>query len=97
VGVSIEGDAAVIAVMGDLDMGKYQTLCDSAEAIVPLVSRLIIDMSEISFIDSSGLRAILNIEAAASASTTRLVLRSPTAPVLRLLDVTGTRKQFVLQ
>lgn len=96
VAVSIEGDAAVITVTGELDIGRYQTLCDSADAIAPLVSRLIIDMGEISFMDSSGLRAILNIQVSALANATHLVLRSPTPQVLRLLDVTGTRNSFVL-
>lgn len=49
----------------------------------------VVDVAGVTFIDSSGLRVIVEAHQARSASGSRLVLRSPSAPVQRLLEISG--------
>lgn len=48
-----------------------------------------IDMAEVAFIDSSGIRALLRLREAAGASGRRLRVRNPSSDVRRLLDLIG--------
>jgi anti-anti-sigma factor len=53
------------------------------------VRTLILDLSEVDFMDSSGLRAIVQIQRELSESDGGMVLFDPTAQVRRILALTG--------
>lgn len=85
------GPDAVLALVGELDPGtapllQAQLLELAADAAVASVT---IDLAGISFLDSSGVRAIVAGSEALRARTGRLVLRSPNPNVQRVLEVTG--------
>ena len=50
---------------------------------------MIVDLGRLVFMDSSGLHLLATAAAHARQSDTRLVIAHPTAPVLRLLELTG--------
>jgi anti-anti-sigma factor len=54
-------------------------------------------MSETSFLDSSGLRAILTTNRRLAADDGTLVLRAPSEPVTRLLEITGLGEHFTVE
>jgi anti-anti-sigma factor len=56
-----------------------------------------IDCSGVTFIDSSGLRALLEAEQRLRAEDRRLVLVDPSAVVVRLLEITGTLASFEIR
>ena len=49
----------------------------------------VVDLRDVSFIDSSGLRVLVEIHQQRAESERSLVLRSPSAAVQRLLEISG--------
>ena len=79
-------DGAVM-VVGELDMASADAFSNAAVWIIERGHEVVLDVSELSFIDSAGLRAIARL--AEEACPHGIVLRSPTIQTLRLLDVLG--------
>ncbi|MEN9507189.1 MAG: hypothetical protein RI958_3115 [Actinomycetota bacterium] len=93
--LSIAEDGTVVAG-GEVDMAVGPEL----EALVmPLVRQrsVVIDLSAVSFLDSSGLRSLLRIAQIADEHGTDLVVRSPSPEVGRLFELTGTRDRFTIE
>lgn len=90
--VRITGQApeAIVTVRGELDphtaLGLESTLRDVGAN--QEVRRLVVDLSGVGFIDSSGLRVLLAAHADQQADGGRLVLRAPSDGVRRLLEMT---------
>jgi anti-anti-sigma factor len=55
-----------------------------------------VDLHDVSFIDSSGLRVIITAHTALEAAGHQLKLPSPSAPVRRLMDITGLTEHLRL-
>jgi anti-sigma B factor antagonist len=87
--------ALVIALYGELDLASTplleQGLLDAEAARVP---RLVIDLSGLEFIDSTGLHALIRAHERARESDQELLLvRGPRA-VQRLFELTGAARVF---
>jgi len=93
--VSIDSDGAVIAE-GDIDLAGGPLL-DTAILRIEGPRPVVIDLGAVEFIDSSGLRSLLAASRRAQTRGSSVVLRSPSASVVRLLSITGTTDQFDLQ
>jgi anti-sigma B factor antagonist len=82
---SIDGDTAVIRITGEIDIASREALTNAAQqAIAAGASRIILDMSEVTFMDSSGISAVITAQAIAP-----LTLRNPSDAVQRLIAATG--------
>lgn len=90
--LSRTGDGVIVA-MGEIDMVAGPQL---EQLVLPLErpGPVVIDVSAVTFLDSSGLRTLLMIARAAGERGDAVVLRSPSPEVDRLLELTGTRSQF---
>jgi anti-sigma B factor antagonist len=90
-----EDDGSVIAIKGELDAYTAPAV---EELISKLVSehttKIVLDLSETGFLDSSGLRAILTAHRRLASGQGSLTLRSPSEPVTRLLEITGLTDHF---
>lgn len=91
-------DGGAIVVHGDIDMAGGPVL---EAAILQHESdadrgQLVIDLEDVSFIDSSGLRSLLGASRRARGRGGDVVLRSVGPEVARLLEITGTTSQFVI-
>lgn len=86
-------DDGVVVAAGEIDMVAGPQL---EELVLPLErpGPVVIDVSAVTFLDSSGLRTLLKIARAASERGDEVVLRAPSPEVDRLLELTGTREQF---
>jgi anti-sigma B factor antagonist len=84
-------DAGVmlVSVEGELDIASAEQLVAPTEVAVGEASLLILDLSQCSFIDSSGLRLVLHANHALSDVGARLVLVTDQPQAKRLLSVTG--------
>jgi len=92
--IEVDDDGAIV-VHGDIDMAGGPLLEASIlqqESDTPTV----IDVHDVFFIDSSGLRSLLDASRRARARGTEVVLRSVGPEVARLLEITGTAGQFVI-
>lgn len=90
-----DGSRAVLCIKGELDAYTAPGLEDQIGRLVSGdVREIVLDLSETGFLDSSGLRAILTAQRKLSEGQGRLLLRSPSEPVTRLLEITGLTEHF---
>lgn len=90
VDVRHDGDAVVISPSGELDISTTKLLdAELRLAISGNAAEIILDLSDLSFIDSSGLRLLAMASAHSRANGDRLrMLRGP-AEVERVLKLSG--------
>ena len=73
---------------GELDMATAETLRDALQPVVQADGRLVLDVGEVTFIDSSGLRALLELSQQMNGAAP-LVLSQVSSSVRRLFDIVG--------
>jgi anti-anti-sigma factor len=87
---SIDDGIASLALHGELDLASAPALESSLYSIEEQgLSRLVIDLRELRFIDSTGLRLLLQADARWRKRGRELVLRPGDPMVQRVFDVTG--------
>lgn len=88
--------SGVLVVHGDIDVAGGPTLEASVRSREN-GSPVVLDLGDVDFIDSSGLRTLLAVSQRASARGTKVCLRNVGSAVQRILDITGTAGQFELE
>jgi len=73
---------------GELDMASAVTFGNALTPVVQDCSRLVLDLEDLAFIDSSGLRALVQLSEQMNGSAP-LVLSNVPHGVQRLLDIVG--------
>lgn len=90
--VTVEGDSLVVYLRGEIDISNAEglpaTLLAAADGSDTSV---VIDIAEVTFLDSSGLRAILMCEATLSREDIRLKVRNPSEQSRRVFEISGLR------
>ncbi len=81
-------DPGALRISGDLDSYTCGALAESIGR-EQIDQQLTIDLSEVRFIDSSGLRVLVAGHEARSGTDGPLVLVNPSRAVLRMLDITA--------
>lgn len=81
-------EAGTLLLSGDLDSHSCRILAERMDA-QGRTRPLTIDLSEVRFMDSSGLRILVADHEARSGSDAQLVLMNPSPAVLRLLEITS--------
>jgi anti-anti-sigma factor len=85
---------AVLRVAGALDLRGGDLLEEAVRPLIGSVARLVLDLSEVHFIDSSGLGALIALQQQTSDTGSELSLRAPSDAVRRVLDITQTTPVF---
>jgi anti-anti-sigma factor len=80
---------AVVQPAGELDLESAQTLGDVLRGLEPPCERVILDLSRLTFIDSTGLRLAVSEQRRAELDGFDFVVAGATEPILRVLRVTG--------
>jgi anti-sigma B factor antagonist/stage II sporulation protein AA (anti-sigma F factor antagonist) len=81
-----------VRLTGDIDLAVKDHLTDELRrglAAVPTGGRLVIDLREVDFMDSTGLSCVAEIAGAARASGRSVCLRGPRPVLRRALEITG--------
>lgn len=92
-----EAGQAVVDLAGELDLavaGDLRALLEGVAADGPQL--VVIDVTEVSFIDSTVLREILRAHHAVTGAGGRMVIAGPQPAVERLLQLTGTTEVFAI-
>ena len=97
--VTSQGGTLEIGVAGDLDLSSEQELVSYAHDAftATTASRAVLDLTEVEFIDSSGLRALLRCRTTAENCGLPLRLRAGDGPVTDLLAIAGAAPLFELE
>ena len=93
VSVHRHGDEATLVLVGDLDMASAVEV-ERAVREAQVDGRLVVDLGEVDFIDSSGLRLLLSLRNAALRNGRTLTLVAPGPEAGRIFTLTGTRGLF---
>jgi anti-sigma B factor antagonist len=83
--LDVDGDG-VIRIRGELDLAGADRFTALAGAVLDGQRKVVLDVSELEFIDSTGIRAVV---ALAQRNGPGIVLRNPRRNVRRVLDITG--------
>ena len=84
--VLVFGDEALVAVHGDLDLFSVHVLTE-ALADAPAVSRVVVDLQDVPFLDSTALRQIERLARGFSAQGRILRLDHASRLVRRLIEI----------
>lgn len=84
-------DETVIEVAGEIDIVAQDRLRALTLEARARGHRLVIDLSETTFMDSTGLRVLLEAWRSQAEAGSEMVLRAPSPAVRTLLEITGVR------
>jgi anti-anti-sigma factor len=90
---TVDGADATLVVTGDLDAYTVGEL-EVQMRRLGVDSDVRIDLSGVTFMDSSGIRAVVRLDNALREQGHELVLVAPSAPVLRLFELTSLVDRF---
>lgn len=93
--VSTVDDDVRVHLLGEFDMATAPQFLDKLDAVMANgVHRITVDLSDLAFIDSSGFAALMRAKVRQREKGGDLVLRAPTPPTLRALEITGLLEIF---
>jgi anti-sigma B factor antagonist len=88
-GIEMHGTSALVRLRGELDMETAPSVAALIRSVAPLSDRIVLDLSELSFIDSSGLHLALREHERAEGEGYAFVLAAPLPSVSRTLRLVG--------
>ena len=83
------GDSVVVHVEGDIDVATSDRLSDDMAELVDTGPNLILDLTDVPFMDTVGISALLAARNALVDHGGSFAVRNPSSSVRRALDVTG--------
>ena len=87
---------ALVSIGGELDLATVPRVSAALSAEPVAGARaVVVDLAGVTFMDSTGLAALLDFERELAAPGGRLVLACPEGPARLLLDVTGVAERLV--
>jgi len=87
----------VVKISGELDIRTCDQLEHDAGDLADRGGRLVLDLSELTFCDSTGLAGLVRLHKRAEAAGGTLVLRAPVPRVHHLLSLTGLTRLFPIE
>lgn len=85
---AVEGET-VLKLHGELDVSTQQLFVDALAGVDGSVARIVLDLSDLTFIDCSNIGAIHQSRIVAGLRGTFFELRSPNPRLLRIMELTG--------
>jgi anti-anti-sigma factor len=89
-----ERDRIILRLDGELDMASAPRLQDAIDASLDATPLVVLDLQQLQFIDSTGLRVILSARARSRQRGQELAITPGSQQVQRLLSVTGVSDQL---
>ena len=91
-----EADGATVVVLrGEIDVSLRTQASDCMVTVIAGDGPVVIDTSAVTFIDSSGLAFLVQLQSVASDSGRSVVLRDPSGAVVDLLALVGLESLFL--
>ena len=95
--VITEIDPCRVALQGEIDAHSAPNVAERFVSLPVGDDDIVIAMAEVTFMDSSGLRVLIDLQQRAGDAGRRLVLDSPSQSVTKLLDVSGLSDHFTIE
>jgi anti-anti-sigma factor len=90
----VEGRTCVLHVTGELDMAVADDFHDRVVGCLDDSDAVVVDLSGVTFMDSSGVGALARLRKAATTRDKEVVLQDPSPTADRLLRLTRVRDLF---
>lgn len=90
-----DGHRLVAALAGAMDWHTARQLCEETTSLVEVNPRLVLDVSAVTFCDSSGLSALVQLRRLALDAGGSVVLTSVPGHLMRLLEISGLGPVFL--
>ena len=87
--VNATDEATVIHVRGEIDIATAERLRDAIEPHMGPKQTIILDFSEVAFMDSSCLHVLVQVRGRLTENGGSLILRNPSSAAHRVLTVSG--------
>jgi len=87
--VDRQKDRTVLRVTGDLDLETAPHLLAEADPFLTATGGLVVDLSRLSFIDSSGLSALIRLHRGMAGTGRLFEIISPVPTVAKAFEITG--------
>jgi anti-anti-sigma factor len=84
----------IITVAGDVDLAAHERFQAEVEQWLPASGGMVIDCSGVTFLDSMGLRVLVQARQRAADEEYEFALAAPSQPVLRVLELAGVKSLF---
>lgn len=94
--LSEAGDTRTIALTGELDAYTSERVSEISGSWVPDVSRVVVDLDGLDYIDSAGLSALVGLWVAIRDGGAQMSVTCNNARIHRVLDVTGLSNLFFI-
>ena len=88
---------AVLALRGEIDAFSAPHLRESVQRACELGVPVVLDMALVTFIDSSGITALLSASGVANGVPSKVQIQRPSNEVRRVLSIAGLDKVFRLE
>jgi anti-anti-sigma factor len=93
----VVGDVGVIRIDGDVDDITVPKLDQATHGLLSDGARsLVIDCAALTFIDSTGLSALISAHREARLQCGTVTIRNPSPMVIRLLEITGLDNELTI-
>ena len=89
----------VLAAAGSIDLQSRASLVDTGRRHLDEnnIRRLVLDLAGVTFIDSSGIGAVIELAGIATDNDCAFALRNPSARVQRVLGITGLQDAWEIE
>jgi anti-sigma B factor antagonist len=95
--VDATGPAPVLQLIGELDIGSAPALRQRLVEVLTSDGDVVVDLSGLTFMDSSGISVLIVAHKRARDQGHRLTLRHPGGAVAKVLAVSGTDQVFTIE
>ena len=92
-----DGRTRVLQLVGELDISSAPALRERLMGLLAEDGDIIVDLSTLSFMDSSGISVLIVAHKRSLQQGRKLTLRSPGGAVAKVLEVSGTDQVFSIE
>ena len=85
----LENDKVIVSVSGEIDGSNVNELEDALKESSAKADTLIIDLKELTYVSSAGLRVFLILRKLTAAAGNKMILKNVTEDVMEIFTVTG--------
>ena len=93
----IEDGTLRLTLAGEFDMGEVAYFRKAVQEPDESWEQVVLELSDVAFMDSSGLQELLHFQQRVAEMGRELVLSHPSVAVLRLLELTGVDSHFTVR
>jgi anti-anti-sigma factor len=84
-----------VSFVGTLDLATVSDLTEQVEAVARDYSRIVLNLSALEFVDSTGVRGLLTLKQEVAAAGRTLVIRGLKQEILYVLEILGVKEMLV--